>query len=95
MGEKEINDSAAISDGMGCSDSQTARIGISVRDLVEFVLRSGDIDNRIAQSDMNAMQDGSRLHRKLQQAAGEDYRSEVKMKIEAAPNMTANRFCCA
>ncbi len=72
-------------DGQTGSEERNAiHIDISVRDLVEFILRSGDIDNRIAQGDMNAMQDGSRLHKKLQKAAGEDYRSEVKMKIEAA-----------
>ena len=44
---------------------------ISVRNLVEFVLRSGDIDNRItAEARSDAMAAGSRLHRKLQKAAG-------------------------
>ena len=66
-------------------DNRTIKVEISVRDLVEFILRSGDIDNRISQGDMTAMQDGSRLHRKLQKAAGEnsDYRSEVLLKTEA------------
>ncbi|MCR5323799.1 MAG: ATP-dependent DNA helicase [Lachnospiraceae bacterium] len=66
-------------------ENKTINIEISVRDLVEFILRSGDIDNRISQGDMTAMQDGSRLHRKLQKAAGEnsDYRSEVLLKTEA------------
>ena len=65
------------------TDDHATRIEIPIRDLVEFILRSGDIDNRVAQGDMNAMQDGSRLHRKLQQSAGEDYSSEVRMKTEA------------
>ena len=40
---------------------------ISVRNLVEFVLRSGDIDNRtFSGTDVNAMQEGARLHRKIQ-----------------------------
>ena len=35
-------------------------IHISVRNLVEFILRSGDIDNRKAVAPENAMQEGSR-----------------------------------
>ena len=51
---------------------------ISVRDLVEFVLRSGDIDNRRT-SPHNA-QEGARIHRKLQKEAGEEYQREVFLK---------------
>ena len=65
-------------------ESTNTRISISVRELVEFILKAGDIDNRTAQMDTGAMQEGSRLHRKLQKAAGEDYRSEVMLKHEAA-----------
>ena len=36
-------------------------IRISVRNLVEFVLRSGDIDNRRSGASDNAMQEGSRI----------------------------------
>ena len=39
-------------------------IRISVRGLVEFVLRHGDIDNRHKASPDNAMQEGGRIHRK-------------------------------
>ena len=40
-------------------------IRISVRNLVEFVMRSGDLDNRRSQgAKKEAMQAGSRLHRK-------------------------------
>ncbi len=45
-------------------------IKISVRNLVEFILRSGDLDNTRARSDTDAMQAGSRMHRKLQKADG-------------------------
>ena len=39
---------------------------ISVRNLVEFLLRSGDLDNRRSgRRDAEAMQAGSRLHRKI------------------------------
>ena len=41
-------------------------IHISVRNLVEFILRSGDIDNRKAVAPENAMQEGSRIHRMIQ-----------------------------
>ena len=38
-------------------------IQISVRNLVEFILRSGNIDNRRAAAPDNAMQEGGRIHR--------------------------------
>ena len=41
-------------------------IKISVRALVEFILQSGDLDNRTASADKEAMQMGARLHRKIQ-----------------------------
>lgn len=54
---------------------------ISVRSLVEFILRSGDIDNRRGtMADKEAMQIGSRLHRKIQGQMGADYRAEVFLK---------------
>lgn len=58
------------------------RIRISVRNLVEFILRSGDIDNRVAGNDKEAMQAGSRLHRKIQARMGSEYTPEVPLKIE-------------
>lgn len=42
------------------------QVRISVRNLVEFILRSGDIDNRHStKAQYDAMQIGSRLHRKI------------------------------
>lgn len=56
-------------------------IRVSVRNLVEFVLRSGDIDNRrMAGAQKEAMLAGSRLHRKLQKRMGSGYRAEVSLK---------------
>lgn len=56
-------------------------IKISVRNLVEFILRSGDIDNRQGSgSDKEAMQLGSKLHRKIQGRQGSDYTAEVPLK---------------
>ena len=56
-------------------------IRISVRNLVEFVMRSGDLDNRrTAGAKKEAMQAGGRLHRKIQKRMGSDYRAEVGLK---------------
>ena len=55
-------------------------IRISVRNLVEFILRSGDIDNRHQGSPENAMQEGGRIHRMIQKNAGADYKAEVPLK---------------
>ena len=58
-------------------------IKISVRNLVEFILREGDIDNRIAPGiEKDAMMMGSRLHRKIQRRMGEEYHAEVSLKIQ-------------
>ena len=57
------------------------QIRISVRELVEFVLNSGDIDNRrTAGAKKEAMQEGSRLHRKIQKQMGAGYQAEVTMR---------------
>lgn len=55
-------------------------IHISVRSLVEFILRSGDIDNRRAAAPDNAMQEGSRIHRMIQRRMGPEYQAEVGLK---------------
>lgn len=55
-------------------------IKISVRTLVEFLLQSGDIDNRAASADKEAMQMGARLHRKIQRRMGASYHPEVTMR---------------
>ena len=61
------------------ADQKTIRI--SVRNLVEFVMRSGDIDNRrTSAAEKDAMQAGSRMHRKIQKRQGADYHAEVAMK---------------
>ena len=57
-------------------------IKISVRNLVEFILRSGDLDERRSgSSDKEAMQLGSRLHRKIQGRMGASYQAEVPLSI--------------
>ncbi len=54
-------------------------IRLSVRGLVEFVLRSGDIDNRIHQVSSDAMLEGGRIHRAIQSSMGPDYHAEVPL----------------
>ncbi len=62
---------------------ELTRIRISVRNLVEFIFRSGDIDNRIGKGvQKEAMQEGSRMHRKIQGRMGIEYRAEVPLKLE-------------
>lgn len=56
-------------------------IRISVRSLVEFVLRHGDIDKRHQISPDDAMQEGSRIHRMIQRRMGAEYEAEVPLKI--------------
>ena len=55
-------------------------IHISVRNLVEFILRSGDIDNKRAAAPENAMQEGGRIHRMIQRRMGSDYHAEVLLR---------------
>lgn len=58
----------------------TYQIHISVRGLVEFLLRGGDIDNRHGGGgELAAMQEGSRIHRMIQGKMGPDYAAEVPL----------------
>ena len=56
-------------------------VEISVRHLVEFILRSGDIDNRRHVNAADAMLEGARIHRRIQGEQGSDYYSEVPLSI--------------
>ncbi len=59
------------------------QIRISVRNLVEFILRSGDIDNRSGgAADPETMQMGSRMHRQIQKRMGAQYQAEVPLVQE-------------
>ena len=63
-------------------EGEKAQINISVRNLVEFLLREGDIDDRKGSVDpFEAMQAGSRIHRKIQNSMGPFYRAEVPLKF--------------
>ncbi|HIW40973.1 MAG TPA: ATP-dependent DNA helicase [Candidatus Mediterraneibacter vanvlietii] len=58
-------------------------VRISVRNLVEFILREGSIDNRKgAGPDKDAMLMGGRIHRKIQRKMGAEYQAEVSLKIQ-------------
>ena len=63
--------------------SKVEKFRISVRSLVEFLLHSGDIDGgKGGMADKEAMQLGSRIHRKIQGSMGAGYRPEVSLKAE-------------
>lgn len=61
-------------------ESNKMEIHISVRNLVEFVLRSGSIDNRKAAAPENAMQEGGRIHRMIQRRMGAGYHAEKALR---------------
>ena len=63
---------------------EKSKLHISVRNLVEFIFREGDIDNRSGRlPSADAMMEGSRLHRKIQGAMGTGYQAEVPLKYVA------------
>jgi len=55
-------------------------IHLSVRHLVEFIFRGGDLDNRRKISPELAMSEGNRIHRMLQKKGGAGYHAEVELK---------------
>ena len=57
-------------------------IRLPVRQLVEFLLRTGSIDSRFTGFDR--ANEGARIHRKLQKAAGEGYQAEVFLSADRA-----------
>ncbi len=61
------------------------RISISVRSLVEFIMRSGNIDNRRrSASGPEVMLEGANIHRMIQRRMGKDYHSEVYLSCTVA-----------
>jgi len=72
-----------VESGEMSMDQEMPVIRISVRNLVEFILREGDIDNRTGKgADREAMQLGSKIHRKIQRRMGAEYHAEVALKTE-------------
>lgn len=61
-------------------EQSPGEVRISVRSLVEFIMRQGDIDNRHRTAPENAMQEGSRIHRMIQRRMGADYQVEVSLR---------------
>jgi len=55
-------------------------IHLPIRQLVEFLLRTGSIDSRFTGFDR--ANEGARIHRRLQKAAGEGYAAEVFLTAE-------------
>ena len=60
-------------------DSNKPIIRISVRNIVEFILRSGDIDSSGFSGPKRAAE-GTRIHRNLQKSRKGNYKSEVSVK---------------
>ena len=59
------------------------KVKISVRRLVEFILRSGDLDTGSQTlKDTQAMQEGSAVHKKIQKEGGASYKAEVSLKMD-------------
>ena len=54
---------------------------ISVRSLVEFILRSGSIISSSGIKDPDAMQEGTRIHKMLQKKMGAAYNAEVALSV--------------
>jgi len=60
-------------------------IKISVRNLVEFVMRSGDLSvSSTGLKDPDAMQEGTRIHKKLQRRMGSGYHAEVTLSLSSS-----------
>lgn len=66
---------------MGDNNRELVQLHISVRNLVEFIFREGDIDNRSGRLAQPAMMEGSRVHRKIQRSMGAEYEAEVPLKL--------------
>ncbi len=59
------------------------KVKLAIRELVEFIMRSGDIDSRYTPKDR--MYEGARIHRALQKISSEkndSYQSEVKLSAD-------------
>lgn len=67
--------------GNNYSEKKT-QLHISVRNLVEFIFREGDIDNRSSRAmSADAMMEGTRIQRKIQGSMGKEYQAEVPLSL--------------
>lgn len=82
--KKIKEESAEMSKTTGQAQPKVAAdvIKVSVRTLVEFIMRSGDLESGSGRMDADAMQAGSRLHRKIQKSMGSNYTAEMPLSIE-------------
>lgn len=62
-------------------ENKTHYIKISVRDLVEFILRSGDLTTSSGLKEPDAMQEGIRIHKKIQRSSGVGYHAEISLSV--------------
>lgn len=68
-------------------------IKISVRNLVEFIMQSGDIDTSgVGVKDTTACQEGIRIHKKIQKSRGNDYQAEVPLAITIPLDFEGDTF---
>jgi len=73
--------------------NQKHSVRISVRSLVEFILKSGDIDNQGGTlRDAGAMQEGNKVHKRIQKEGGAHYQAEVPLKIEVPVDETLSIY---
>ncbi len=86
--DQEKTDKAKVKAAQTIQECTEARnepkeeVRVSVRNLVEFILRHGDIDNRIQASPEGAMREGGRIHRMIQRRMGAQYRAEVPLRYK-------------
>ena len=67
---------------------EKTQLHISIRDLVEFIFREGNLDNRAGKFvSTKAMNEGSRIHREIQKSMEGDYQAEVPLKYTLATEL--------
>ena len=59
-------------------DKMKNQIRVSIRNLIEFILRSGDIDNSFMS--MSRALEGTKAHQKIQKSYGSEYMKEVTLR---------------
>ena len=77
-------------------ENNRREIKISVRDLVEFVMRSGDIDTSSGGArEVEAMKKGTKLHQKIQKSMASNYMAEFQLKEETDVDRDDVKFTIA
>lgn len=64
-------------------ENEKPQVAISVRNLVEFLMRSGDIDDRRSGGvdSLTAMEAGAKIHKRIQKSEGSFYHAEVGLSF--------------